>query len=66
MCMLQCVYIAIIGGCGPGCIAAAIIGALLGAALLAAIAAAIIYALYKHFSAPATQIKTGDTAGLNR
>ena len=65
MCMLQCVYIAITGGCSPGCIGA-IIGALLGAALLAAIAAAIIYALYKHFSAPATQIKTGDTAGLNR
>ena len=65
MCMLQCVYIAIVGGgCDRACIGA-IVGALLGAALLAAIVSAIIYALYKHFSTPATQIKTGDTAGLN-
>ena len=59
-------YVTIVaGGCSPGCIAGAIIGALLGALLLAAIAAAIIYALYQHFSTPATQLKKGDTEGLN-
>ena len=59
-------YVTIVaGGCGAGCIAGAIIGALLGALLLDVITAAIIYALYKHFSTPATQLKKGDTEGLN-
>jgi len=53
------------GGCGGGCIAGIIIGVLLAALLLAAIVAAIIFALYKHLSNPATQLKKGEAEGLN-
>ena len=51
------------GGCGGGCIAGIIIGTL--ALLLAAIVAAIIFAVYKHLSNPATQLKKGEAEGLN-